>query len=268
LNSKELAAKARLSVINMTSHAKAAHTGSSLSVIDILSTLFTQMRVLPIGSEEAIDRVFVSKGHAAAGTYAVMAHAGFFPLEWLDRYCDNDAPLTGHVTKHGVPGVHLSTGSLGHALPFAVGQALASRKKGTSARFAVILSDGECDEGSNWEAALLASHLKLANLTVFIDRNRIQSLGSTETTVALEPLADKWTAFGWNVLQANGHNHAELSEAITRMQGATERPTAVICETVKGFGVSFMENQVLWHYKPPLGFEYEQAIRELKSPNA
>jgi transketolase len=261
--SQQIAEKARLSTIHMTSRAKAAHVGSSLSVIDILSVLFTEVRSVSSDGETEEDLVFVSKGHAAAGTYSVLAHVGYFPVDWLDTYCENDSPLIGHVNKHGVPGVAHSTGSLGHALPFASGKALASIRQGSPRRYFVVLSDGECDEGSNWEAALVASHLSLTNLTVLIDRNRIQSLQGTEETIALEPLADKWQSFGWDVEVVDGHNHLDIHRsAFDKFENRT-KPKVVICETIKGYGVSFMENSVLWHYKSPTGEFLTKALEEL-----
>jgi transketolase len=263
LTSESLARKARISTIRMTAEASAAHVGSSLSVIDILSVLYHETRIKNVTSENERDFIFVSKGHAAAATYSVMAHSGCFPVNWLDSYCKNDSPLIGHVNKHGVPGVNHSTGSLGHAFPFAAGKALSSKIQGDQSRYFVVLSDGECDEGSNWEAALVASHLSLTNLTILVDRNGLQSLKSTEDTVALEPFADKWTAFGWRVEVVDGHNHDSIRNAVFGNQINDGGPLVVICETVKGYGVSFMENTVLWHYKPPSGEFLSQALEEL-----
>jgi transketolase len=263
ITSESLAQKARVSTIRMTAEASAAHVGSSLSVIDILSVLYHETRIENVKRDNSKSLIFVSKGHAAAGTYAVMAHSGCFPLEWLDSYCKNDSPLIGHVNKRGVPGVNHSTGSLGHALPFAAGKALAAKIQGEQTRFFVVLSDGECDEGSNWEAALVASHLVLKNLTILIDRNRLQSLKSTEDTVALEPFADKWKAFGWSVDVVNGHDHGSIRTAVFGDYEIRTTPKVVICETTKGHGVSFMENSVLWHYKPPSGEFLSLALEEL-----
>ena len=267
LTSKDLAQRARVSTIRMTAEASAAHVGSSLSVIDILAVLYHESRINRIESEYDKSVIFVSKGHAAAGTYAVMAHSGCFPIEWLDSYCKNDSPLIGHVNKRGVPGVNHSTGSLGHALPFASGKALAAKIQGDQTRFFVVLSDGECDEGSNWEAALVASHLGLKNLTVLVDRNRLQSLKSTEETVALEPFADKWRAFGWGVEVVNGHDHDSIRTSVFGDYEGLTTPKVVVCETTKGYGVSFMENSVMWHYKPPSGDFLSLALEELGEKN-
>lgn len=263
-SSDELASRSRVSAVKMCGTAKAAHIGSSLSMIDILAVLYSGAANIDRSTVDDADRdiVIVSKGHAAAGVYAVLGNAGFFPVEWLDNYCVDGGPLGGHVTKGRVPGVELSTGSLGHGLPFGVGVALGRSRQGQPGRVFVVMSDGEQDEGSNWEAALLAAHHKLVNLTVIIDRNGIQSLDTTEATVRLEPLADKWKAFGWYAVDVDGHDHGAIAEAL---QSATNRPkpTVVIAQTVKGKGVSFMEDHVLWHYRPPTGDALATALAEL-----
>ncbi len=257
-----VARNARRSVIRMTSSAKAAHTGSSLSLIDIMSVLYVDVVKSSSANAEG-DVVLVSKGHAAAGVYAVLAHSGIFNPLLLDTYCQNGSNLSGHVTKNRDLGVPFSTGSLGHALPFGLGKALSAKRSGLNTRIFVILSDGECDEGSNWEAALLAAHLNLNNVCVLIDRNRLQSLGGTEETVRLEPLSEKWAAFGWDVKTLNGHDHSSLSDTLNLPWEDNHRPLVLICETVKGFGVSFMENSIVWHYRPPSGEDLERAILEL-----
>lgn len=246
----------------MVSQAKAAHIASSLSMIDILSVIYSELADLTLANIEDPDRnlVFVSKGHAAAGTYAVLHEVGLIPGEWIQRYCADGSELGGHVTSHGIPGVELSTGSLGHALPVAVGAALADKWNGGDRRVWVVLSDGECDEGSNWEAALLAAHHDLQGLTVVIDRNGLQSLTTTELTVRLEPLSDKWAAFGWDVVTVPGHDHQALAGALG---SKGTRPRCVIAETVKGRGVSFMENEVRWHYRPPNPDELAEALSHL-----
>jgi transketolase len=259
----EIAYKARVSVLKMTHKAKAAHVGSSLSVVDIAVQLFSQISKRDL-NDQSRDIVLVSKGHAAAGIYAVLAHLNLIPFEYIDEYCENGSALGGHVTSTNVEILELSTGSLGHALPFGVGRALAKKRKRFDGTVYVILSDGECDEGSNWEAALLASHLKLDNLVVVIDRNKLQSLKGTEETVALEPLSDKWEAFGWYCTKINGHNFSELS-AVTQSSGFTS-PRVYIADTIKGRGVSFMENNMSWHYKSPNTEDLEKALMELGKP--
>ena len=246
----------------MTSSAQAAHVGSSLSVVDILAAAYSVYPLLDElrASKESQTHLVFSKGHAAAALYAVLAHSGAFPIEWLDRYCRNGAELGGH-TAHGVPGVELSAGSLGHGLPYAVGLALAKQRSNTAGKTVVVLSDGELNEGSNWEALMLAAHHKLTSLEILIDRNRQQSFGDTEATVALEPLDKKFDAFGWNAIWLDGHSHLELCNFMAD-QTPRERPTVAICGTVKGKGVSFMENQTKWHYRPPNAEELALALSE------
>lgn len=233
-------------------------------MMDLLAVLYASgARVTPESAEHPDrDVVIISKGHAAAGTYAVLGHAGFFPLEWLDDYCKDGSPLGGHVTKGSVPGVELSTGSLGHGLPFGTGVALGRARQQRPGQVFVLMSDGEQDEGSNWEAALLAGHHELGNLTILVDRNGLQSLEGTETTVRLEPLADKWAAFGWSVKVIDGHDHEAIRSAVGDSR-SSDAPTAIIANTVKGKGVSFMENQVLWHYRPPSPGVLTAALAEL-----
>jgi len=252
-----IAKNARIKALQMVNHAKSAHIGSSLSVIDIATVLFSES----LSNTQDQDVVLVSKGHAAAGIYAVLSELGEIPDSWIEAYGENGAPLGGHVTSTNVPILELSTGSLGHALPFGVGRALGKKRKGQGGRVFVIISDGECDEGSNWEAALLANHLNLNNLVVVIDRNRLQSLGDTETTVALEPLADKWRAFNWDVIGVDGHDIDELKKVIKNENPL--KPRVIIANTLKGKGVSFMENSIKWHYRPPDTDELLRAIGEL-----
>jgi transketolase len=253
---KSIARNARIIALTMVHHARSAHVGSSLSLIDIAVQLFLK------STKNQNDVVLISKGHAAAGVYAVLNCLGFVPDEWISNYCTNGSKLGGHVTSTNLPFLELSTGSLGHALPYAVGRALGKLRLGQKGHIYVILSDGECDEGSNWEAALIAPQLKLNNLTVVIDRNRLQSLGSTEDTIALEPLSKKWEAFNWEVFEINGHDFTDLAR-VTHHNNQT-KPRVFIADTVKGKGVSFMENSVRWHYRPPNFEELVSAIKELE----
>ena len=259
LESQAVALLARASALQMTFAAKASHIGSSLSMIDILSVIATGVELAPNG--KLGDELIISKGHAAAGAYAVLAHSGYISLDLLETYSMDGSSLGGHVTSTHVPVINLSTGSLGHGLPFSIGRALAKKRLGIQGQSFVILSDGECDEGSNWEAALLASHLELDNVSVVIDRNFLQSLKSTEETVRLEPLAEKWLAFNWDVVVVDGHSHDELIQAIFRK---TIKPKLTIANTVKGYGVSFMENSVPWHYKSPNAEELANALNEVR----
>jgi len=210
------------------------------------------------------DRFILSKGHAGAGVYAVLAETGFFPVEKLKTHYQDGSDLSGHVSHKGNPGVELSTGSLGHGLSVAVGMAKAAKLDGKNHRVFCLLSDGECDEGSNWEAILFASHHKLDNLVAVVDYNKIQSLAQVSETLALEPFVDKWESFGWEVREADGHDHNDLKDNFSSIPFVKDKPSVVIAHTTKGKGVSFMENSVLWHYRSPQGEEFENAIKELK----
>jgi transketolase len=211
------------------------------------------------------DRFVLSKGHAGAGVYAALAETGFFPVEVLQTHYQDGSNLSGHVSHKGVPGVEFSTGSLGHGLPVGAGMAYAAKLRGGRNRVFVLLSDGECDEGSNWEAILFAAHHRLDNLIAIIDYNKIQSLASVSETLALEPFADKWRSFGWSVRETDGHDHAQLIDLLQQVPFEPDRPTCVIAHTIKGKGVSFMENTVLWHYRSPQGEEFEAALAELEN---
>ena len=259
---QSLAARSRVDVLKMTSSAKAAHVGSSLSVIDILASAYSvyALESSPQSSGHSQTQLVFSKGHAAAALYAVLAHKGAFPLSWLERYCANGAELGGHAT-HGIPGVEFSSGSLGHGLPYAVGLALIKKRAGQAGKTIVVMSDGELNEGSNWEALMLAAHHELTSLEIFVDRNRQQSFGDTETTLALEPLDRKFEAFGWHALSLDGHSHEELCGFMAD-QAPRSKPTVAICRTVKGKGVSFMEDQTVWHYRPPNQEELSRALAE------
>ena len=259
LESQRVALAARISALQMTHASKASHIGSSLSMIDILSVITTGTALARNG--DLGEEIVISKGHAAAGAYAVLAHAGYIPIHMLETYSSDGSLLGGHVTSTHVDVLNLSTGSLGHGLPFSIGRALAKKKMGIQGQSFTLLSDGECDEGSNWEAALLASHLGLENVSAVIDRNFLQSLRSTEETVQLEPLAEKWIAFNWDVVVVDGHSHEELHQAIFRK---SNKPMMTIANTIKGYGVSFMENSVPWHYKSPSAEELSLAINELE----
>ncbi len=268
-DSYKLALRIRKHVLRMTSLGKSSHIGSVFSCVDILATLYSRvMKVLPTDPRwSQRDRFVMSKGHAGAGLYATLAECGFFPIQRLDTHCQNGSNLCGHVATHGIPGIEFSTGSLGHGLPVAAGMAFALRSKSPNVRIFALLSDGELDEGSNWEAFLFASHHQLKNLCVVVDYNKIQSLASVGETLGLEPLRDKFEAFGWEVRECDGHNHDELMDAF--IPTSSKQPLVVMAHTVKGKGVSFMEHSVLWHYRSPQGEEMLAAMAELDgSPHA
>jgi len=263
-NTEELAKAIRLNAVKMVSVGNSSHIGSILSCADILAVLYGSiLKVDPKKPDwEKRDRFILSKGHAGAGVYAALAETGFFSVDMLKDHYKNGSIFSGHVSHKGVPGVEISTGSLGHGLGVSAGMAYAANLAKQDHRTYVLLSDGECDEGSNWEAILFASHHKLANLTVIIDYNKLQSLKTTEETLALEPFASKWDSFGWDVVEVNGHNHDDLISALSKT--SSTKPSCVIAHTVKGKGVSFMENKVLWHYRSPQDKEFHDAISELE----
>ncbi len=251
----------------MISRAKTSHTGSCLSVADILAVLYGS--VLRFDKKTPgrpnRDRLIMSKGHAAAVIYAAVAEAGLMPVERLDEYARNGGQLYGHVTHVGVPGVEMSSGSLGHGLPVGTGMALVGKRDMQPWRVFVVMSDGECDEGSNWEAILFAGHHGLDNLTVLIDYNKIQSLDWVDRTIGLEPFAEKFRAFGWAVREVDGHDVTAVRHALESVPFEPGRPNAVIAHTVKGKGVSWMEGKVLWHYRSPNPEELERALAELEA---
>jgi transketolase len=256
----------RVHAVRMIHRSRASHLGSCLSMADILASLYGEaLRTRPSepGWPER-DRFILSKGHGAAILYAALAERGFFPVSELDSYCQNGSRLTGHATS-GVPGVELSSGSLGHGLPVGCGIALAAKRGKLPFRTFVLLSDGELDEGSNWEAILFAPQHQLDNLVAIVDYNKIQSFGSVKDVLDLDPLADKFRAFRWAVKEVDGHNMQELTETFRSLPLETGRPTAIIAHTVKGKGISFMEDQLAWHYKSPTDEQVEIALKELES---
>lgn len=261
---EELALRLRRHVVRMCSSGGSAHVGSNLSMADIMAVLYGEvLRVDPADPAwPDRDRFVLSKGHACACVYAVLAERGFLPLETLEQHYRNGSDLSGHISHKAVPGVEFSTGSLGHGLGVAAGMAMQLRRAGGGQRVYAVLSDGECDEGSTWEAALFAAHHGLSNLCAVVDYNRLQGVGAVADTLALEPFALKWRAFGWTVAPVDGHDHQALRLAFAEA-ARSPRPTCILAETVKGRGVSFMENQVLWHYRIPRGAELEAALREL-----
>lgn len=262
----DLSREIRRAVLEMTHHAGSSHVGSALSAADLIGALYSGiLRIDPARAASAErDRFILSKGHACAALYAALAGRGFFPKSWLRDFCQDGAPLAGHATHQGVPGVEASTGSLGHGLSIGCGLALAAKRDATAYRVFVLLSDGECDEGSTWEAALFAAHHALDNLVAIVDYNKIQSLGAVDDVLKLEPFAEKWKAFGWPVAEINGHNLFEIGEALESLPREPGKPTCVLAHTVKGKGVSFMENSLLWHYRAPNAIELGQALAEVE----
>lgn len=264
MTSTELAWLIRRHGIEMTHLSGGSHIGSILSAADIMGVLYADILKFDSSNPkwDGRDRFVMSKGHAGAAAYAALAENGFFPTSELKTHYANGSRLSGHVSHH-LPGVDFSTGSLGHGLSAAAGMALAAKKDGKTHRVFAVLGDGECDEGSVWEAALFANHFRLDNLVAIIDRNHMQSLDTCENTLELDDFALKWRSFGWNAVETDGHDHNALREALSHTS-ENGRPTAVIADTVKGKGVSFMENDILWHYRfPHDGWEYDCAVNEL-----
>ncbi len=263
--SAALARKIRVQAAHMIHRAKSSHLGSAYSIADLLAVLYGRILRIDPKHPDAPDRdrFILSKGHACAALYAALAERAFFPKEWLADFYQDGAQLAGHATHVGVPGVEVSTGSLGHGLPIACGMALAGKRGGHGYRVFTLLSDGECDEGSTWEAALFAGHHRMDNLIAIVDYNKIQSLGTVKEVLDLEPFADKWRAFAWGVKEIDGHDHAQIEETLARVPEDPGKPTCVLAHTVKGKGVSFMENKLLWHYRAPDREEMASILAEL-----
>lgn len=261
-----IARKVRRHTVRMIYEAGSGHPGGSLSAIDIMVALyFHVMRHDPKKPDwPERDRFVLSKGHAAPALYSILAEAGYFPVEDLWTLRKLGSRLQGHPCMRKTPGVEMSTGSLGHGLPAGNGMALAAKLDRKLYRIYVVCGDGEMDVGEIWEAAMLAAHYKLDNITVYLDRNKLQLDGPTEKIMSLEPLADKWKAFGWHVLEINGHNMKEIIHATNEARSVKGKPTIIICHTIKGKGVSFMEGSLHFHGKAPSPQEYEQAMKELE----
>jgi transketolase len=266
VNTQTLARNIRIHALKMTSSGGSSHIGSAFSIADILALLYGKMlRVDPkYPKDPNRDRFILSKGHAGVAVYAALAECGFFSTEKLRTHYQDGSDLSGHVSHKGIPGVELSTGSLGHGLSVGAGMALAGKLDEQSHRVFVLLSDGECDEGSNWEAILFAAHHRLDNLVAIVDYNKIQSLAKVSETLGLEPFADKWSDFGWGVREMDGHDHNQLEQAFKPLPIVPGCPSVFIAHTTKGKGVSFMENTVLWHYRCARGEEFEAALNELE----
>ena len=270
MTSEQLAWLIRRHSVEMTHLSGGSHIGSILSVADIVAVLYADVMKYKAHEPQwkERDRLILSKGHAGAAIYAALSEEGFFPVEELKTHYANGSRLSGHVSHH-LPGVDFSTGSLGHGLSAAVGMAYAAKKdRITDHRVFAVLGDGECDEGSVWEAVLFANHYRLNNLIAIVDHNRMQSLDFNENTLEIEDFGLKWRAFGWNVIEINGNSHKELKSAFGAADKLSSevlhKPTVIIADTIKGYGIKFMENNILWHYRfPHEGWEYDGAVYEL-----
>jgi transketolase len=262
-NSIVLSQNIRKLTLEMVYKAKASHIGGALSMADLLAVLFSDVLIIDPHNPNWIkrDRFLLSKGHACTSLYATLALRDFFPVALLNEYGIDGTFLLSH-TSSKIPGVELSTGSLGHALPFGCGLALAAKRKNMNYNTYVLVSDGELDEGSNWESILFAPQHKLDNLILIIDYNKIQSMGTVEQILNLESLSKKFEAFNWEVFEIDGHNHTQIYETFTSMQ-KNAKPKVVIAHTVKGKGIDFMENKILWHYKSPSEEEFNEGMNQL-----
>lgn len=263
----DFARQIRTEAVLMVSRARASHLGGALSMADLLAVLYGEiLRVHPddpAWSER--DRFILSKGHCCTALYAALALRGFISHSELETYGHDGSRLMAHAS-HKVPGIEVSTGSLGHGLPFGAGKALAAQRAGAAWRTFVLLSDGELDEGSNWEAFLFAPQHRLDGLVAIIDYNKIQSLGSVSEVLELAPLADKLRAFRWSVREIDGHDHSAIRAALQTVPWEPGRPSCLIAHTTKGRGVDFMENQLPWHYKSPDATQLASALTQLGQP--
>jgi len=262
---KQTAREIRKDILIMLNRAGSGHPGGSLSIVEILTALYFKiMNVDPYKPEwEKRDRLVLSKGHAAPVLYAVLAKKGYFPPEEMYRLRKLDSPLQGHPDMKKVPGVEISTGSLGQGLSVANGMALAARADGEDWRTFAIVGDGEIQEGQIWEAAMTAAHYRLGNLTAFLDYNHLQIDGRVEDVMCPSPVAEKWKAFGWEVLEIDGHDYNSILEAINKSRQSPEQPTMIVTHTVKGKGISYMEGEAGWHGKAPSDEELRQGLKDL-----
>lgn len=249
----------------MVSRSKSSHVGSALSIVEILVVMY--FKILKIDphnpQDDDRDRFILSKGHASSALYATLSERGFFPEDFLDKYYMDGGILPGHLDRNTALGIEMSSGSLGHGLSIGAGMAIAAKHDNKKNKIYVLMSDGECDEGSVWEAAMLASHLKLDNLVAIVDYNKIQSFGRVKEVIDLEPFSDKWTSFGWAVKEVDGHDLSDLTDALESLPIEPGKPSIIIAHTVKGKGVSFMEDKLEWHYKSPTPEQYEVALKEI-----
>jgi transketolase len=262
---KKLAQTLRKDVLKMVMASREGHLGAAFSCIEILTALyFNVLNIDPLQPDwEDRDRFIMSKGHGCFAQYAVLARRGFYPVELLESINQKDTLFGGHPDRDKVPGIDVSTGSLGHGLSIGAGMALADKRDGKASRVFVLLGDGECQEGSVWEAAMFAAGNGLDNLTVIVDANSLQAIGKTDDIIPMEPFSSKWKSFGWEVREIDGHDYSEILSAFNNTLSTPSVPTAIIARTVKGKGVSYMENEIMWHARAVTENEYKQAVLEL-----
>ena len=262
VSSEELARRVRRHAVQMVHDGRASHIGAILSTVDLLAVLYG--RVMQFRPKEPNwsnrDRFVLSKGHAGVALYATLAEVGFFPVSVLNTYYRNGSDLSGHVSHKGVPGVEASTGSLGHGVAMACGMALAGKLDGKKFKTYALVGDGELNEGAVWETVMFAAHQKLKHFTMLVDRNGLQAMGACDDICCMEPLAKRFEDFGWLAIEVNGHDHGVIEKALRE---ETERPKCIIARTVKGRGVSFMENRLEWHYRTPDDEALRLALEEI-----
>lgn len=260
-NAKEI----RRQIVTAVFKAGASHIGSALSCVDILTALYFEIANIDPKNpkEKNRDRIILSKGHGGIGLLATLANRGFFPKKQLEKYCTDGSTLLGHTMMESAPGVEVTTGSLGHGLSLGLGMALALKSDNLKSKVYVILSDGELDEGSSWEALLAAGNFKLDNLVAIVDYNKIQSFGTVKEVMDLEPLVAKWQAFKWHTREVDGHDFSKLTGVLRSVPFRKGSPSVIIAHTVKGKGISFMENRLEWHYKSPDADQLSRALEEL-----
>ncbi|WP_144502502.1 transketolase [Bacillus thuringiensis] len=256
--------KIRNDILKMITSTSSPHIGTCLSIVDILYVLYFRiLRVDPSNPEyEKRDKFILSKGHGSAALYATLAERGFFPMDYLSRYYVDGGVLPAHLDMCSVPGIEVSTGSLGHGLSIGVGMAIANKQQGNDGKIYVLLGDGECNEGSVWEAIMLAATIKLDNIIAIVDYNKLQGLGYTNEIIDQKNMKERWEAFGWKAVEVDGHNLDDLLDVFTLKHSS---PLVIIAHTVKGKGISYMENDVKWHYRSPDKKEFVKALRELRS---
>lgn len=262
--SESFANKLRIHAVEMAHYAHESHVASALSSADIVAVLYTGVLNIDPHAPDSPDRdrFVLSKGHGCSVVYAALAEKGFFPIAELNDQCQDGSRLSGHITCNRVPGVEFSTGSLGHGCCVACGMALAAKLSGKQHRVFTLMGDGECNEGSVWEMAQFAVQYQLSNFCIIIDHNKMQAMGDCKDVLDPIDLSQKWRAFGWKVCEVDGHDHDALKKAFA--QSSEHSPICIIAHTIKGKGVSFMEHNILWHYRDPQGSDYDRAIRELQ----
>lgn len=266
---KSISNRVRKSIVKMAYEASSSHVASALSIVDILTVLYFKILNINLNNlkKRNRDKFILSKGHSALGIYSILAEKGFIMPKVLETYAKDGSKLSGHPKKDALPGIEVSTGSLGHGLSIGCGLALSDKNDNITSKTVILMGDGECNEGSVWEAAMFASSRQLNNLIVIIDNNELQGLGRVKEITGLYPLAEKWRAFNWNVKEINGHDFSEIYEAFKEAYESKDKPTAIIAHTIKGKGVSFMEDKLKWHYKSPNEEEYKTAINEINENN-